>query len=781
VLPGASKNHRDIFVEADYFDCALGGGDCPAGDAHTHQPTMAAINTVVASFAAAPYTDNPDGVPGIALHLMVDEGLPHQMACPFDNTCYEVIKAARFGTPAERANNNALLAKRLVFRYSLWEHDLAPNNSTSGISRAPSADLVVSLGEWTGQVGTTLDQAGTFMHELGHDLGLDHGGGDPVNFKPNYLSVMNYRFQTTGRTPGNIIDYSRSKLDDLPETSLNEVVGINDGAFNTFWLCSGAVVSSGLGNGPLNWDCLPPPNMANDMGVVADLNGDRICVNSGVDGILQTAVAAGDVLAGGTIKPGPNGTLESVIAMGSDDQFQFVRMVGLTIVPGNDGILQSVVAAGSDDLLRNQVIWDGANRTCESMIASDDQNDNSVGTTRTVGSVQPPMLAGFNDWPVVRFDFSDLLQGFKISKGAAISSPELDQPRALVMKAQSQVADLSMGQTLTRSADGKVVIQLNLQNLGPNAADTPTVSDRLPAGLVFKSCTTTPGGACNVIGGSNLALSFDSLASGVTGSATVTACTVSGAGISNTSTATAASTDPNLANNTATGAVGAANSLPATQLANGDMRYAVTFSSPQAYVEAFVRQNGVQNVAGNIVGNRVNNADGTVTYFRVVPASNYHAGDVINVRFYSYKAGAPSVFTPGPAEFVSYPDFIYGGGGSTACSSACRPSFQQLPDGSVKVTTTFTAGQSYVEAFVRAGNTQVAAGNIVGSGVANFDGTFTYARIVPASSFHTGDKVTYRFYSYISGQSAVFRPGPTQSTWYPGFTYNQAPTSDCSP
>jgi hypothetical protein len=43
-------------------------------------------------------------------------------------------------------------------------------------------------------------EAGTFMHELGHNLGLNHGGGlfdhgDSINFKPNFISVMNYNHQ----------------------------------------------------------------------------------------------------------------------------------------------------------------------------------------------------------------------------------------------------------------------------------------------------------------------------------------------------------------------------------------------------------------------------------------------------------------------------------------------------------------------------------------------------------------------------------------------------------
>ena len=30
------------------------------------------------------------------------------------------------------------------------------------------------------------------MHELGHNLGLRHGGGDDTRCKPNYLSIMSY-------------------------------------------------------------------------------------------------------------------------------------------------------------------------------------------------------------------------------------------------------------------------------------------------------------------------------------------------------------------------------------------------------------------------------------------------------------------------------------------------------------------------------------------------------------------------------------------------------------
>jgi hypothetical protein len=42
-------------------------------------------------------------------------------------------------------------------------------------------------------VGPVPDRhASAFMHELGHNLGLMHGGGQPDNGKPNYPSIMNY-------------------------------------------------------------------------------------------------------------------------------------------------------------------------------------------------------------------------------------------------------------------------------------------------------------------------------------------------------------------------------------------------------------------------------------------------------------------------------------------------------------------------------------------------------------------------------------------------------------
>jgi len=75
------------------------------------------------------------------------------------------------------------------------------------------------------------------MHELGHDLGLTHGGryypnGSTTpafepNCKPNYQSVMSYLFQVDGiqsDAQGDLVlDYSNRFVDTLDENAPNTV------------------------------------------------------------------------------------------------------------------------------------------------------------------------------------------------------------------------------------------------------------------------------------------------------------------------------------------------------------------------------------------------------------------------------------------------------------------------------------------------------------------------------------------------------------------------------
>lgn len=69
--------------------------------------------------------------------------------------------------------------------------------------------------------------AGTFMHELGHTIGLHHGGDDDDNYKANYLSVMNYLFQFSGLMGTDEINYSRFELPEMLENMLSEQRGFD--------------------------------------------------------------------------------------------------------------------------------------------------------------------------------------------------------------------------------------------------------------------------------------------------------------------------------------------------------------------------------------------------------------------------------------------------------------------------------------------------------------------------------------------------------------------------
>jgi hypothetical protein len=162
----------------------------------------------------------------------------------------------RVGTQAERRAKEtcaaALAARRLVYRYGLFADALNNEPMTSGVAvSAPGSAFVVSLGGWVrspkgkGGIPTKLReeggypvtcrdtasclaqvQAGTFMHELGHTLGLLHGGNSPENYKPNYLSVMNYLFQTRRFVGERPLAYSSVALEPLEETQLSEAVPI---------------------------------------------------------------------------------------------------------------------------------------------------------------------------------------------------------------------------------------------------------------------------------------------------------------------------------------------------------------------------------------------------------------------------------------------------------------------------------------------------------------------------------------------------------------------------
>ena len=81
-----------------------------------------------------------------------------------------------------------------------------------------------------------------FAHELGHTLGLHHGGDEDINYKPNYVSIMNYSYAEEGLYADNVCNYSEFDFPEIRDFNhMDERKGIdryniNDKVFEYRWL-----------------------------------------------------------------------------------------------------------------------------------------------------------------------------------------------------------------------------------------------------------------------------------------------------------------------------------------------------------------------------------------------------------------------------------------------------------------------------------------------------------------------------------------------------------------
>jgi hypothetical protein len=285
-------------------DCAaVTGEQCVANVCtHTHQPKATALAAVAQSLQHT----LPGAPPGIYLHI----DSAHMSAIPeagrgvisfgtnvanpddrtLDPTCvgpignaadFFDVKDAYFFNGAGPSSPFSK-ARRRVYHYAVFAHysscqpgpagnteqycglcpkdrgGFSPKAGATGTGETPGNDLLVSLGYNLFDVGLPLTdnmEGGTFLHELGHNLGLRHGAGvdamghhvpaDFPNRSPNYLSVMNYNYQTLGvpvaSAPGGAtastfkIDFSDiDGCADLDEDALDENVGAACGATSKY-------------------------------------------------------------------------------------------------------------------------------------------------------------------------------------------------------------------------------------------------------------------------------------------------------------------------------------------------------------------------------------------------------------------------------------------------------------------------------------------------------------------------------------------------------------------
>jgi len=319
---GGSPEVKDVWVECDWMPGTVWG-----------RPQLRRRMEKV--FRNAPVEG------GIEIHLAMGSTIPFEEQWGDFSTSEGYLDLWTAATDARSAYFDGLpftgadaATMRPYMHYCVFVNSI-DEAGTSGVSlRSDTSALgipgdlfVVALGQY-GEVipmpSLRRFQAGTFLHELGHNLGLTHGGSAPrrhVNFKPNYLSVMNYHHQGGfyRLTPANMVrrfnywDYSRSGSEErFDERAIDESAGIRlaPGAelavtpamqrLLGLTFCEDGALRAFLWNSPMDFNC----NGFIDAGTVtADTNLDGKTNNLGkvkadwerlrFDGVMAAAAPVG--------------------------------------------------------------------------------------------------------------------------------------------------------------------------------------------------------------------------------------------------------------------------------------------------------------------------------------------------------------------------------------------------------------------------------------------------------------------------------------------------------
>ncbi len=298
---GANPQRKDIFIAYAWMQAS-------EVEALSHQPSKAVLKAVTKAFKDAPVA-NPDGSTGISIHFRNLGGVPHDADL---NPVWPEFDAIMNPLVSE--------AERRIYHRMIAGHGYSGGGS-SGLSRdIPASDFIETLGLFPSNPGTDAQRAGTIMHELGHNLGLRHGGVDHENYKPNHLSIMSYHNQLDWllHKDGAKLDYERFDLHDLDETALNETAALTrqggDAPLRPYgarWFSAGVSKSKPQGaNAKTDWN----NNIINtDNPVAVDLN------NSGGQSILRARFPEWDniIYDGGEIGAGAE-PLQSLMT-GPDD------------------------------------------------------------------------------------------------------------------------------------------------------------------------------------------------------------------------------------------------------------------------------------------------------------------------------------------------------------------------------------------------------------------------------------------------------------------------------
>lgn len=237
-LMGVNPLVKNILIEYDWFDDSLECGQ------HSHRPTNVVNNKVNLAFLNAPNI-NADGSTGIVVINDYGQGAVFTGGNIIEDADGVLDGGVSGSDFSDYKSQNFKANRNGYFHYVILPHRFFTDSNSSGQAEINGDDLIVSLY----CANSDRNVSHTILHEIGHNFSFRHGGNTNCNYKPNYNSVMNYKFQFPGAdnncdgNGNNVLDYSRGLNAALDESNLDENHGIcNNQSID--WDDSGMIESS---------------------------------------------------------------------------------------------------------------------------------------------------------------------------------------------------------------------------------------------------------------------------------------------------------------------------------------------------------------------------------------------------------------------------------------------------------------------------------------------------------------------------------------------------------
>ena len=186
---GSDPHRPDLYVEIDVMQ---GLANPPIASTAT---VPGVFQSAQQMFAAAPIL-NPFDDLGVRLTIDSTGNLANTATLHFGNILPGNANTTDFAT---LRNANFTAARDDIYHYGIWGDMLI--GGFSGVSDVDFGgsevgdDFLISFDNFNNSFQTLRSQVETFVHELGHNLSLRHGGVTHRQFNPQYWSAMSYTWQ----------------------------------------------------------------------------------------------------------------------------------------------------------------------------------------------------------------------------------------------------------------------------------------------------------------------------------------------------------------------------------------------------------------------------------------------------------------------------------------------------------------------------------------------------------------------------------------------------------